>query len=141
MIKSIEPRDAEDSNPLAVGKTLHAVMFDMDLEIEIKVQFLHRLLVNSTSLINHQQNSPECFEWQGPPVYGFRGLHGFLFTPSTVPGNEGGTTLVQQQSFMGPTASLMQPWLGGRTLVVGFTKFNEDLKKSVEGAKESEEER
>ncbi|CAD6563938.1 MAG: hypothetical protein ASARMPRED_002575 [Alectoria sarmentosa] len=81
------------------------------------------------------QNSPNCFEWKGPPNYGIlNGVHTFTFEDSNA--TPGGTTLVQSEEFWGVLFWAMNPWLMGRLLRTAYEGFNEDLKKGVEGAKE-----
>lgn len=65
---------------------------------------------------------------------GVSGIHGFLFEESKV--TPGGTTFKQVEQFAGTLAFLMQPWLLGRDLKVGFEKFNKDLKAKAESVGE-----
>lgn len=81
------------------------------------------------------QNTPDCFEWKGPPNYGIlSGKHTFTFEESEV--TPGGTTLGQSEEFAGVLFWAMSPWLMGRILKTAYEGFNEDLKRGVEGTTE-----
>jgi hypothetical protein len=58
------------------------------------------------------------------------GLHTFEFQPSEV--TKGGTTFVQREEFEGLMSFLLQSWLLGRPLVMGYNGFNADLKRRAE---------
>ncbi|KAH8663612.1 hypothetical protein BGZ60DRAFT_411727 [Tricladium varicosporioides] len=103
-----------DSDPFSVGRKLHCSVEGMEFDVAIT------------------QNSPNIFQWQGPPVKGVAGLHTFMFEPSKV--NEGGTEFTQKEEFTGTLAFLVQPWLLGKNLDLGFRGFNEDLRRKVEGS-------
>ncbi|KAF4637090.1 hypothetical protein G7Y89_g996 [Cudoniella acicularis] len=111
IFKKLTPLSEND--PLAVGTPIHCSLEGMEFEAMIT------------------ENSPTCFQWQGPPVMGITGLHSFLFEPSKVV--KGGTTFTQKEEFSGAISFLMQPWLLGSKLNAGFQKFNADLKVRVEG--------
>ena len=70
--------------------------------------------------------------WTGAPFYHlFRGLHVFRFDASTR--TAGGTTFVQEETFMGVMAFMMGPGMPGGKLMKGyFEGFNADLKRRVE---------
>ncbi|KAH6672860.1 hypothetical protein B0J14DRAFT_59140 [Halenospora varia] len=78
--------------------------------------------------------TPQTLSWTGPPVYGlFRGIHVFKFEPSEK--TEGGTTFIQEESFVGILAWAFRPSLPlGRITKKHFDKFGAELK--VEAEKE-----
>ncbi|KUJ09948.1 uncharacterized protein LY89DRAFT_675455 [Mollisia scopiformis] len=86
--------------------------------------------------VNFTAKIIECnantLSWTGPPVYGlFRGIHVFRFEKSTVTG--GGTTFVQEESFVGIMAWAFSPVLPlGWVTKSYFNKFNAELKGEAE---------
>ncbi|KIN07537.1 hypothetical protein OIDMADRAFT_16196 [Oidiodendron maius Zn] len=114
MIKSIAPlpSSTSDTDPLSPSQKLHCVF----------EKFVFDAIIT--------ENSGTTFQWRGPPVQGVTGLHSFAFEESKV--TPGGTTFKHFESFTGFPAFLLQPWLLGKEIKVGFEGFNRDLKKKAE---------
>ncbi|KAI9714420.1 MAG: hypothetical protein M1820_000381 [Bogoriella megaspora] len=84
------------------------------------------------------ENSPEAFKWRGSLPGIFTGDHAFRFKEA---GSDGKTTLfVQEEEFSGIFGFVYgEGWLAGKigqteATRKGFSSFNEDLKKWVEGS-------
>ncbi|KAK4624576.1 hypothetical protein CLAFUW4_06206 [Fulvia fulva] len=112
MIKAVSSH--KSGTEVKVGDTLEVVLEGMTIE--------PTLLVNSGSK----------FEWRGSALGLFMGDHGFTFKGSEI--TAGGTTFVHEENFYRLLGLMMMLPLGfhGSTKK-GFEKFNDDLKRRVEG--------
>ncbi|TVY83366.1 hypothetical protein LSUE1_G001461 [Lachnellula suecica] len=76
--------------------------------------------------------TPQKLSWTGPKVLGlFAGIHDFGFEPSKK--IDGGTTFVQEESYVGILWWIFMPWLPMGWLVKGyFDGFGRDMKREAE---------
>jgi hypothetical protein len=116
-LKTIEPEKqstSESSNPVLPGDKIRV---DAD-----GMKFVATITANSADLL----------QWQGPPVYGVAGLHGFHIKSAN---DEGSSTIFKQtEEFTGLISFLMTPSFLGRGLISHFKQFNSDLKAFAEAS-------
>ena len=115
---------------MEAGDRLRVKMGGMAFNPLVMVKQLPKSGVPSKLIHVTEENSAECFSWEGS-LYGLLvGKHDFCFSPSEE--NPGFTTFIQKEDFRGPLTILFRPWSKKDMASASWNEFNESLKKEAE---------
>jgi hypothetical protein len=132
----VTPLSTDPAEAFSPTQKLHCILDIYTFDAIITVRYPSNIPQSQTVIPFYftpnvpKENSPEIFQWRGPPVQTVWGIHSFIFEESKV--TPGGTTFRQTEDLSGALSFLMHPALMGKGIKEKFEGFNADLKKKAE---------